>query len=269
MKNSPVSESVSVRVLALFLLCLSGSWTMAVTADPESGLASEIAELKQGQEAIRKDLAELKRLLEERPGSQPSAPGFQAKNLEIGDSPVMGEEQAPVVLFSYSDYQCPYCRRHATTVMRQLESNYVDSGQLRIVFREYPIPTLHPRATAASIAAICAGRQNAYRAMHDRLFTDQKAMSDEVFARYAGELGLDEQAFGQCVSNKEVNDLVQADIREGQSLGVTGTPSFVIGLADPDNPDAVHVTRFIRGAQPYTAFQNAIEEQLRKSKDAD
>jgi protein-disulfide isomerase len=168
------------------------------------------------------------------------------------------------MLFSYSDFHCPYCRRHATTVMNSLISEYVDEGSLRIVLREYPIPTLHPRATAAAKVAVCAGAQGQYQAMHDLLFSDQKATSDETFAAYAAQLGLDPEDFQACVDSQETAARVRADIAEGQGLGVTGTPSFVIGLSDQDNPDKVRVTRFIRGAQPLSAFNNAIDEQLKK-----
>lgn len=115
--------------------------------------------------------------------------------------------------------------------MPQLIKEYVDTGKLRVVIREFPIPNLHPRAFAAARAAVCAGAQDQYMEMHDLIFSDQKALSN-------------------------------ADIKEGQSMGVSGTPSFVVGLTDPEDSNKIRVTRFIRGAQPLPTFQGAINDQL-------
>jgi protein-disulfide isomerase len=128
--------------------------------------------------------------------------------------------------------------------------------------REFPIPNLHPRAEAASEAALCAGEQDNYWGMHDALFNDQRATSDEDFQRFAGELGLDVEAFAGCLAEDRYLDQIRSDQVEGQKLGISGTPSFVLGLTDPDDPQTVHLTRFIRGAQPLPTFTAAIDGLL-------
>jgi predicted DsbA family dithiol-disulfide isomerase len=99
--------------------------------------------------------------------------------------------------------------------------------------------------------------------MHDALFVDQKANTDEDFKRMAAGLGLDEAAFAACMDGDQSLAQIRLDIAEGQKVGVSGTPSFVVGLTDPADPNKVHLTKFIRGAQALPAFSAAIEELLK------
>lgn len=234
-----------------------------------SELKAEIEALKQGQEQIQKDLEEIKTLLKQGARAAPGQQAFKPTDITLGDGvATKGEKTAPVTLVEFSDYQCPYCKRHATTVMPELIKNYIDTGKLRFVMREYPIPNLHPRAEAAAAAVLCAGDQGNYWGMHDELFNDQKAMTDDDFKTRAGKLGLDMTAFDACLASNKFDAQIKADQAEGQKLGITGTPSFVAGLTDPKDPNKVHLTKFIRGAQPYTAFASAIDELLKGAAEA-
>ena len=147
--------------------------------------------------------------------------------------------------------------------MPTLIKNYVDTGKVRFVMREYPIARLHARAESASIAALCAGDQDQYWGMHDALFNDQKANTDENYRQMATDLGLDVAEFTECTSGDKFTEQIQADIAEGQRLGISGTPSFVLGLTDPEDSSKVHLTKFIRGAQGVAAFSAAIDELLK------
>ena len=263
MKNSRILTS-SLVISAL----LSLSIAMPVTASTKSDireLKEEIVTLQQGQEKMQKDLAEIKTLLEK--GARTPAPAakapFKPKDLVVGDSAYLGSADAPVTLFEYSDYQCPYCRRHATTVLTQIVKEYVDNGQVRVVMREYPIATLHPRAFAASRAALCAGAQGQYWEMHDKIFATQKALSDDDLKSHAESLGLDITAYDGCLADEDTDKRIRAEIAEAQSMGISGTPSFVIGPTDKEDSNKVRVTQYIRGAQPLTSFQAAIKEQLK------
>ena len=183
----------------------------------------------------------------------------------VGGSAYLGSADAPVTIFEYSDYQCPFCSRHATTVLPQMVKEYVDSGKLRIVMREYPIEAIHPRAFAASQAALCAGAQGKYWEMHDKIFANQRSLSDEDFASHAELLELDAAAYDTCMSGEGVSKQIQAEIQEAYSLGVSGTPSFVVGLTGAEDPDTVHVTAYIRGAQPFARFQGVIDDLLEEA----
>ncbi len=250
-------------VFALFMLSVSG----AMAKDKNAELKAEIEALKQGQEQIQKDLEEIKKLLQQ--GARP-ARGQQAFNptdITLGEVAYKGEKTAPVTLIEFSDYDCPFCKRHAQTVMPELIKNYVDTGKVRFVMREYPIPNLHPRAEAAAVAVLCAGDQGQYWGMHDAMFADQKANKDEDFKAMANTLGLDSAAFDTCYASGKFDAQIKADIAEGQKLGISGTPSFVVGLTDPKDPNKVHLTKFIRGAQPYTSFAANIDELLKGAED--
>jgi protein-disulfide isomerase len=238
---------------------------LAKTSDELKVLKLEIQNLQQGQVQIQKDLDEIKKLLKEAPraAAKPSKPAFAPTDTKLGDVPYKGEYDAPVTLIEFSDYQCPYCKRHATAVMPTLISKYVDTGKLRFVMREFPIENLHRRAVAASEAALCAGDQGQYWGMHDALFADQKANTDENFQQMAASLGLDESAFLECMSSDKFVEQINADLAEGRRLGISGTPSFVVGMTDPQDPSTVHLTKFIRGAQSLQSFSAAIDELLK------
>lgn len=238
---------------------------LAKTSDELKALQEEVKVLQQGQVKMQKDLEEIKKLLQRAPqkAAAPSQNAFTPTDIVLGDVPFKGESGAPVTLIEFSDYHCPYCRRHATSVMPTLIKNYVDTGKVRFVMREYPIDRLHARARAASVAALCAGDQDQYWGMHDALFNDQKATTDESFQQMAAGLGLNMEAFTECTSGDKFTEQIKADIAEGQKLGISGTPSFVLGLTDPEDSSKVHLTKFIRGAQGVAAFSAAIDELLK------
>jgi protein-disulfide isomerase len=146
--------------------------------------------------------------------------------------------------------------------MPELLKNYIDTGKLRFVMREYPIPNLHPRAVVASEAALCAGDQGQYWGMHDEIFANQRATTDENFREFAAALNMDIDAFDECMESDRHMAQIRADQAEGQKLGVTGTPSFVLGLTDPDDSSKIRLTKFIRGAQALPTFTAAIDELL-------
>lgn len=237
--------------------------------DDIKALQEEVEAIKQGQEQIHKDLEEIKKLLKDGARAAPKAPSrpaFKPTDIQLGEVNYRGEFDAPVTLIEYSDYHCPYCKRHAQSVMPALLKDYVDKGQVRFIMREYPIDRLHSRATAASRVALCAGEQGQYWEMHDALFADQKATSDEHFQQLVADLGLDSGAFNECITSERIDKRIKANLAEGQKLGVSGTPSFVVGLTDADKPDNVHLTKFIRGAQSQQAFAGAIDELLKTAK---
>ena len=100
--------------------------------------------------------------------------------------------------------------------------------------------------------------------MHDLIFKNPKAVAPDQLRDKAAELGLDMTTFSDCLDSARYEKNVQADMAAGRALGVSGTPSFVLGLTDPENPDKVRVTRFIRGAQDYAAFKAVIDELLKQ-----
>jgi protein-disulfide isomerase len=259
-----------VALASLAIINLSPAWAASTRAEVQA-LREEVVQLREGQEKIQADLAEIKKLLESgnRAAAAPAAPGFAPRDLALGDAPIKGSATAPVTLVEFSDYQCPFCKRHATTVFPELLKQYGDSGQVRFVMFEMPIENIHPRAMAASQAALCAGDQGQYWAMHDQLFNDQRALADADLKGYAATIGLDTAAFNACLDANRYTDLITAHQKEAASMGISGTPSFVVGLTDAKDPGTVHLSKYIRGAQPLPAFQAAIDELLKEAADSD
>ncbi|MCP4168537.1 MAG: thioredoxin domain-containing protein [Chloroflexi bacterium] len=166
-----------------------------------------------------------------------------------------GDADAPIVIVEFSDYQCPFCQRYFEQTYPALMSEYVDTGKVRYVFKDFPLTNLHPQAVGASVAAECAGQQDAYWQMHDKLFSEQNRWSGqsddiEAYLAFAGELELDVEAFAACQEDEAVLADVSEDFQEGVAAGVTGTPAFFINGT------------FISGAQPYEVFQQIIEQAL-------
>lgn len=172
-------------------------------------------------------------------------------------SPAKGDPDAPVVVVEYSDYQCPFCWRHFQETMPQLQT-YIDAGQVRYVFKDYPIRRIHPEAQKAHEAARCAreqGGDEAYWQMHDLIFASQdewaaNPKSVDALKRLAGEADLDTAAFDACLDEGRYEAVVSADLAEGEGLGISGTPTFFIN------------GQRLVGAQPFSVFQQAIEEAL-------
>jgi len=186
---------------------------------------------------------------------QPTATPSGPVEVDTSGAFSIGAADAPVVLVEFTDFQCPYCSRHFAETFPQIMADYVDTGQVRYVFMDFPLNSIHPQAQLAAEAARCAGDQDAFLEMHQALFGRQDEWSGrgdagEVFISFAGELGLDEATFRQCLESGQYTAAVEADLAQGISLGINGTPAFFLN------------GNFVSGAQPYSVFQGAIESLL-------
>jgi len=178
------------------------------------------------------------------------------------DSPMKGNQIAPVTIVEFSDFQCPFCERFFSQTLPQVEQNYIDSGKVRLVYRDFPLESIHPNAVAASLAAQCANEQGKFWQYHDILFQNQPqwAELDSVNARgtleqYAVQLGLNSANFNTCLDSSKYLGKIQKDFQDGTNYRVSGTPAFFIGN---DKDGYVHIV----GAQPYSVFQQTIDQQL-------
>jgi protein-disulfide isomerase len=158
-----------------------------------------------------------------------------------------GSVNAPVTIVEFSDFYCPFCRRVLPT-LTQLESKYGE--KIKLVFRDFPIESIHPGATKAHEAARCANEQGKFWAYHDKLFANPPKSSPETFKALAKEVGLDLAGFETCFESGKYQAGVKKDIEEGNRLGVIGTPAFFIN------------GRLISGAQPFEAFARIIDDEL-------
>ncbi len=166
-----------------------------------------------------------------------------------GDAPFKGPANAPITIVEFSDFECPFCSRVNPT-LQQVMDTYGD--KVKIYFRHYPL-NFHENAQKASEAAMCAHDQGKFWEMHDLLFAEQQQLGIDQLKNKAERLGLDLTAFGECLDGDKYAQLVQDDLREGSLAGVSGTPGFFIN------------GRLISGAQPFTAFQEVIDEELARA----
>jgi protein-disulfide isomerase len=172
-------------------------------------------------------------------------------DVSIDDDPSWGPKDAPVVMVEFSDFECPFCSRFYTETYKQIKETYGD--QIHFVYRDTPLPELHPNAIAAAQAAECADEQGAFWDYHDLLFENQQALQQNDFIRYATQLELDVDQFTDCVKTAKYADEVNRDMNEAFNYGVRGTPTFFIN------------GRAVVGAQPYTEFAAIINEELAKA----
>jgi protein-disulfide isomerase len=158
-----------------------------------------------------------------------------------------GPAAAPVTVFEWSDYECPFCQR-AQDVLQRLQGEFPDT--VRFVFKDFPLRS-HPNALPAALAARCAGAQGRYWEYHDLLFVGQPDLARDHLLGYARRLGLDASAFTECLDSGRYRDAVLAEQREGREAGVRATPTFFINQ------------RKIEGALPLEEFRDAIKQALR------
>ncbi|MAG21735.1 MAG: hypothetical protein CL943_00320 [Candidatus Diapherotrites archaeon] len=155
--------------------------------------------------------------------------------LEAG-AELLGNPDAPVLITVFEDFQCPWCQK-VQSVLEQVREAY--PTQVKIAFRHFPLKSIHRNAENASIAAICAGRQEKFWEYHDILFEKQgdaagwskerdKEKSAELLKQFASDLGLDTASFNNCFGNKETSVELERDISYGSSIGIRGTPTVFV-----------------------------------------
>ena len=165
-----------VAVAAIIGLAAAQTPALAENDSEIRALRSEIETLKEGQATMQKNLGEILSILEPLK-RRTQAQKFEPKDIDLAGAAVKGAAEAPVTLVEFTDYQCPFCRRHFSTTMPQLVRDYVESGKLRYVVKEFPIPSLHPSAAKAAEGALCAGDQDRYWEMHDAIFQNPRAVA--------------------------------------------------------------------------------------------
>jgi protein-disulfide isomerase len=221
-------------------------------------IAVRLASLESQQRAMVDELTALREALETGRPVQ-GAPAATSVSLAVNDSATRGNPGAKLTMVEFSDFECPFCGRYVHDTYEQLQRDYVQTGKIRYVFRNFPIEQIHPHALRAGIAAECARRQGRFWEMHDLLFANQQALEESDLAKTAGAAGLDMSAYQRCVMGG-ADGKIRRDQDEGARAGVTGTPYFFLGVAQPDG--AIKVLRIISGAQPYATFKSALDQLL-------
>ncbi len=247
------------------IFCLTGalsfstSFASADEAEELKLLKQEVESLKAGQRAIRQEIKGLKTLLSSQ-RKQRSPIRDVNVTLSVADDPYKGVTDARVTMIEFSDYQCPFCSRHTSTVLPQLEKNYVETGKVKYVLRDFPL-SFHKQAPKAHEAAHCAGEQGKYWDMHAQLLANQKALHLDKLPTHAKTSGVsDLAAFQECLDSGKYGKRVNLSMAEGNKLGIRGTPTFAVGLTESNG--TVKALKIVRGAQSYTVFQKIIDGLL-------
>lgn len=166
------------------------------------------------------------------------------------DDPSLGPVDAPVTMVEFSDFNCQFCTRYATQTLQQIIDHYGD--QLRIVYRDYPVIGGEVSRVAA-MAGNCANEQGKFWEYHRLLFSNIEARDRDAYVRFAGELGLDGEAFAECFDTQRYASEVNLDYIDGQILGIRGTPGFYINGT------------YVSGALPYNYFLDVIDREMRRA----
>lgn len=257
-----------IALLAIFIAgLLPGMNVHLALAQSAPGSKAELDEVKRDLERMRTDLEEVKKELKEireflqGRAAQPPQPRRVVTNVSVAGNPIKGKKDAPVTLIEFSDYQCPFCSRFFQNTLPTLTTEYIDTGKVRHVFRDFPLDQIHPQARKAAEAAHCAGDQGKYWEMHDVLFQNQKALQTDQLKGYARTLGLDSATFNSCLENGKYSTEIQKDLDDGVKAGVRGTPAFFVGRTKPDNTVE---GLLISGAHPFPVFRQEIERLLQE-----
>jgi protein-disulfide isomerase len=163
--------------------------------------------------------------------------------------PSIGSKDATVTIIEFSDFQCPFCERFYLQTFPQIKLEYIDTGKVRFVYRDFPL-SFHAMAQKAAEAAECANEQEKFWEYHDKIFQNQASLSKDNLKLWAKQLGLDTTKFDSCLDTGKYQSEVQKDQKEGISLGVSGTPAFFIN------------GKPLIGAQPFAAFKQLIDAEL-------
>ena len=193
-------------------------------------------------------------------GTGATSPPTRVK-VDFKDEPYLGDTNSKVVIIEFTDFQCPFCKLAFDTTYPSIRSDYVDTGKVLYVVRDFPLPK-HTEADEAAEAANCAGEQSLdnFWKMHDLLFSKQDEWAGNsnpknVFKVYAKGLGLNTVAFNSCLDSNKYQSEIQADIQDGIKYGVDGTPTFYIGTPAKGFVEVI-------GAQPLSIFKQIIDQEL-------
>jgi len=240
-------------IITVITIVVAAFFAGSYTANINSNQISE----KELNDAIAK--LELKILQNQLPTKQPSLP----LKISEDNDPVIGDIDAPITIIEFSDFQCPFCARFHVQTLPTIMDEYINEGTVKIVFRDFPIQSIHPNALPASVAAECANEQGKFKEMHDILFEKQNEWNNQemnktmlLFNQYASEMQLEQEKFDSCLRNGKYIEEIKKDLDDGRAYGVSGTPGFFIGN------DQIGFIE-LKGAQPFESFKKVIDAQLK------
>jgi protein-disulfide isomerase len=233
-----------------------------------SDIKASLEEVQKNQQEMRLEMQEIKSLLSKiatqqlqpKP-QQPPQVNVKGVEFDIGDNPVLGNESANLIVVEFTDYQCPFCGRYSRETFPEIKKQYVDTGSIRYVVIDQPLP-IHPDAPKAAEAAHCANDQGKYWEIHELMMAKQDDLKD--LSSYATTLNLNIGEFENCLNTGKYKDAVSKNMARAKELGISGVPGFIIGTVDAKDSRKVTGISMIRGAVPLGNFQQELNSALNK-----
>jgi protein-disulfide isomerase len=190
-----------------------------------------------------------------------TANNLSAASLIKQGSPIIGNPNAPVTLIEFGDFQCEFCARFAKVTEPDINATYIQTGRANMVFKHFV--THGDDSVTAAIASQCANEQGQFWRFYKTVYENQGPensgwASTENMKKFASQIqDLDKQKFDSCIDTQKYKSLVDSDMTLGVSLGMQGTPSFIILKNDGSKPE------LLLGAQPFPSFQSVIDKKSR------
>ena len=172
----------------------------------------------------------------------------------------VGKENAPLVLVEYTDYQCPFCQRYHNDSFEKIKANFIDTGKIRYVSRDFPLP-FHENARRGATAGRCAAEQGKFWELRHTMIVNANQLQADKLGGYAQSASLDVPKFQACVDSDKFKAAIDKDIAEGSAAGINGTPSFVLGRLENGKLQGVRMV----GAMPYAQFEAKIQDMLKQT----
>lgn len=205
---------------------------------------------------LREEVGALKQAL----NNSPTTSVATVKTLDIGKAPIYGNREAGIAIVEFSDYQCSYCARHYTQTFPQLDKQYIESGKVQYIAKQFPLD-FHAKAKGAAIAALCLSEQKpeVYWQAHGQLFKQSVKLDNDGYLELAKQYSLDTEQFEQCLNSDEIVNKVDQDIAGGKKMGIRGTPAFLIGKVENGR---VVDGQLLSGARAFASFADTIDRLL-------
>ena len=232
-----------------------------------TSLQAQIDGLREGQERLQKELAELKALLTERAArvdTPAAAKPQEAMTLNVFGEPFKGSAGARVAILEYSDFDCSFCAKYAAEIFPLIDQAYIQTGQVKYFFRDLPGPE-HPNALFKARVARCAGEQEQFWGAHDRLFRDQSPFDGPGLLAFGRALGLDGERFNTCITSDRYLEAIQRSAMGASRMRINGTPAFFIGTLSEDGT-VLRAAKVFLGAESFQVFRSALDDLLKPQK---
>jgi protein-disulfide isomerase len=243
-------------------MIISGITAIGLAQESSGDLEKDIEYLKQNQRIIIQELETIKKILA--PLERPPEIDIRGMEIELAGKNRINKGGPRLVIIEFTDYQCPFCGRFSRDTFPEVRRQYLDNQKIDYAIFDLPLP-MHQFAQKAAEATLCAEEQGRYWEMHSHLMENQESLAQ--MSILAANINMDVSSFEQCLNSGKHADKVAEDIAIAKKLGMTSVPGFILAEKDPQKPSTVRGISAIRGAMPFSHFQNEIDKAMAELRD--